>query len=152
MKSLAGLPLLIEQDCGAGKCHLFAFDFGMEWSAFALTSSFLPILRELCRSSVPEGYGVRRVLCGGVLHSADGKEVDTSAPGVVFLEDAPVEIVSPPQEAMTEHALADDLKIALYAENTAPAAENEENKTIPLWNYAACLLAFFLLLEPFARK
>ena len=151
MKSLAGLPLLIEQDCGAGKCHLFAFDFGTEWSAFALTSSFLPILRELCRSSVPEGYGIRRVPCGSVLRSADGKEVDTSAPGVVYLDEAPVEVVSPPQEAMTEHALVDDLKIALYAEKPILPAENEENSTIPLWHYAACFLALFLLLEPVIR-
>ena len=152
VKSLAGLPLLVEQDCGAGKCHLFAFDFGTEWSAFPLTSSFLPILRELCRSSVPDGYGIRRVLCGGVLRSAEGKEVDTSAPGVVYLDDTPVEVVSPPQEAMTEHALVDDLKIALYAEKPALPAENEENSTIPLWHYAACFLALFLLLEPLARQ
>ena len=152
MKSLAGLPLLIEQDCGAGKCHLFAFDFGTEWSAFALTSSFLPILRELCRSSVPEGFGVKRIICGSVLRSAEGKEVDTSTPGVVYLDDTPVEVVSPPQEAMTEHALVDDLKISLYAENITPAAENEDNTTIPLWKYAACFLVLFLLLEPLARR
>ena len=151
VKSLEGLPLLVEQDCGAGRSFLFAFDFGTDWSVFALTSSFLPILRELCRSSLPEGYGIRRLFCGGALHSAAGEKIDTSSPGVVFVDEQPVEVLTSPQEAMTDSANVDDLKIALYTKApTAPGKEASE-AVIDLWRYAAYALALLILLEAAAR-
>ncbi|MBR4674371.1 MAG: BatA domain-containing protein [Victivallales bacterium] len=151
MKSLDGLPLLVEQDCGAGRSFLFAFDFGTDWSVFALTSSFLPILRELCRSSLPDGYGIRRLFCGGVLHSEAGEKIDTSSPGVIFVDEQPVEVFSSPQEAMTESANVDDLKIALYTKMPAVLEREASEAAIDLWRYAAYVLAVFLLLEAGAR-
>ena len=151
IKSLDGLPLLIEKDCGMGKCHLFAFDFGTNWSAFALTSSFLPILRELCRTSIPEGFGMKRIICGGILNTQAGEKVDTSEPGVVFVDGMPVEIVTSPQEAMTESIQVDDLRMALYAKQPVSEAPPVADTTINLWKYAALALMFLLVLEGLVR-
>lgn len=152
MKSLAELPLLIESDHGKGKCYFFGLDFSPAWSAFGLTSSFLPVMRELSRQSVPEGYGVKRIFCGSKLTGKDGVDADTSKPGVLMFDEWPVEVHPPLQESMTERVNVEDLRLTLV-DNEANAGINTPltQEPVEYTRYFAWALALLFLGEAMVR-
>lgn len=147
--SLDKLPLILETPFGTGKCILFTFGFTPDWSPFPLTASFLPLLRELAKDSVPDGYGIKRVTCGD-----ESSGTNTDKPGFAIVDGWPVEIRPPARESMTQRINVEDLRIALTAHPTAQrlnATVTATDATRPVWKAAAFLLAALMLAEATTR-
>ena len=141
LRSLDKLPLLLESPVGAGKAYLFAFDFTPDWTAFPLSASFLPMLRELTAFCVPEGFGIYRLTCGD---EPPAPNLDTSRPAVLMHQDWPVEIAPPYTESVTERLNTEDLRVALTSDAPSrPHHHLPENPPSPL--PAQCCTAMLLL-------
>jgi len=141
LRSLDKLPLLLESPVGAGKAYLFAFDFTPDWSAFPLCASFLPMLRELTASCVPEGFGIYRLTCGDEPPAAG---MDTSRPAVLMHQDWPVEITPPYTESSTERLNTEDLRVALTSDTPSGIPHELPDKP-PSPLPAQCCTALLLL-------
>ena len=123
MESLEGEPLLLRK----GNCSFFAFSFG----EFVLSSSFLPLLREL--APPPEEFGIQRS--------------STGEPGVFFREGTVFEVNAPAAESALDRIDADELTARLHSNAGAV-----QKKHIDLMPWLACALAICSLALLFLRE
>ena len=123
MESLEGDPLLLKN----GNCSFFAFPFG----EFVLSSSFLPLLREL--APPPDEFGIQRS--------------STGEPGVFVREGTVLEVNAPAAESALDRIDADELAVRLHSANAA--APKKRKNLMPWLGYAlaACALALLCLRE-----
>ncbi|MFA6931341.1 MAG: BatA domain-containing protein [Lentisphaeria bacterium] len=163
LRTLAGLPALLELEKDKGRFFSFAFGFDLSWSDFPLSQSFLPLLRELCASVIPADHGYKKITCGESLPRLtrlDGSEIlpeqpiDTSQPGLAHIGEFPLQINLNPSESTLETVKTSDLRRLLYggAEQSSATALSSSPKRRPLWQYCALALALFILLEAMLTK
>ncbi len=161
LKTLDGLPALLETEYGNGRLYSFAFAFNLSWSDFPLSQAFLPLLRELCTAAIPPQHGRKRITCGENiprLYNLDGSEIlpdkpiDNSRPGVALIGDCPLEINLDQREALPETVKTTDLQRFLQRQNepaeAVPAAlPGSHTGRRPLWQYCLFIMALLILLE-----
>ncbi|MBR0459585.1 MAG: BatA domain-containing protein [Victivallales bacterium] len=152
LTSLDHSPLLLEKPHGRGKVFFFAFDFSLDFSALPLTTSFLPLLRELSHTSVPEDFGVKRLLCGTPLLDAQNNPVDTKSPRAFLLDGWPVEVTPPPSESTTEHLPTEDLHVALTGQTATSSSALPPQRDIPLAKPLAVIALLAVLAALFLRS
>ncbi|MCK5804160.1 MAG: BatA and WFA domain-containing protein [Lentisphaeria bacterium] len=160
LKTIDGDPALVERGLGAGRIYASAFAFEPSWSDFPLTQSFLPVIRELLASAVPDDHGIVSLDCGQappeLLVTGEGREgtdtVDTSQPGVTVAGEQALQVNVSRRESVLRQANLYDLRQRLTAGATADDAEASEEAAKletkrELWPFAAVLAAMFLLSE-----
>ncbi|NLZ62867.1 MAG: hypothetical protein GX902_03565, partial [Lentisphaerae bacterium] len=157
LRTLAGLPALLEREHGKGHFYSFAFAFDLSWSDFPLSQSFLPLLRELCAALIPVDHGRKKITCGEPLPKItrlNGSEIlpekaiDTMQPGLARIGEYPLEINLNPAESSPDTVKTGDLLRLLQSSSTTagmpflpPSADNR-----PIWQLWALALAVFILI------
>ncbi len=166
------LPFLIHQRKGGGQTFLFSAGLTADWSDFAFSTSFLPVIREIAASSVAgKGAGVLRISCGekppegfgGVQPEGMGVAAPPAAvekPCVlVSQKGVPLEVNVSRLESVTDKQSLSMLKRKMSVENPAAQAgldASEEGGRQKLWHIFAfaAFVAFALenLLGAFLDK
>jgi len=161
LKTLDGLPALLETEYGNGRLYSFAFAFNLSWSDFPLSQAFLPLIRELCYAAIPPQHGRKRITCGEDIprfYKLDGSEIlpdkpiDSSRPAVAIIGDCPLEIILDHREALPETVKTSDLQRFLHRQDTPSEAINAnltstDTGSRPLWHYCLFIMALLILLE-----
>jgi len=167
LKTLDNDPFLVEHGVGNGRLFASAIAFHPGWSDLPVTGSFLPLVRELLTSAVPDDFGVQRLECGAPIpvprdllgsdealaRQAEGQS--TSAPGVFVLGDVPYEVNVSRRESVLETVNLFDLKAQLAdggQQAVAGAAELGPDGLPPesvtdLWPLCALAAALLALAE-----
>ena len=166
LKTASGDPLLLEQAVGKGRFFLFTFSFSLGSSDLAMTTAFLPLVRELVSGAVPADYGTMRVECGeaAALHRPDlvgaperqgsptaRRTLDTSRPGVQVIDGIPVEVNLSRRESVVEKSDLNELRLRLTGQDAVvagtgvagAAAETDGRDLRPILGLAMAIL--FLL-------
>ncbi len=158
LRTLGGLPALLEREQGKGHFYSFAFAFDLASSDFPLSQSFLPLLRELCAALIPADHGRKKITCGEQLPKItrlDGSEIqpeqpiDTALPGLARIGAYPIEINLNPAESSPETVKTADLQRLLHGGTATagiPLLPPSANSR-PLWKFWAMALAAFILIE-----
>jgi hypothetical protein len=158
LRTLAGLPVLLEREHGKGHFYSFAFAFDLSWSDFPLSQSFLPLLRELCAALIPADHGRKKITCGEPLPKItrlDGSEilpekaVDTTQPGLARIGEYLIEINLNPAESSPDTVKTGDLLRLLQSGSTTAGMPllPPSTDSRPLWKFWALAMAVFILIE-----
>ena len=107
-------PALLEQPVGRGRLFVSTFAFDPGWGDFPMTTSFVPLVRELLVDARPRGGDIRRLECGQEIPpvrtllgpeedpAPDAEAADTSEPGVFVLAGVPHEVNTSRRESVVE--------------------------------------------------
>lgn len=143
-----GDPLLTAQSVGKGRIFSFSFSLGNQWSDLPLTSSFLPLIKEIFKQdNFTNSSGVQRVsaMAKHPVHKGLFK-----TPGIATIMQRPYEINVSRDESITAKVNLTELRRAMTG-NIPTQSEKEQklesNDFISLTPYVAGLAALLFLLE-----
>ncbi|OGV82661.1 MAG: hypothetical protein A3K19_32585 [Lentisphaerae bacterium RIFOXYB12_FULL_65_16] len=167
LRTLDDDPALVECTVGKGRLFVSTFAFHTGWSDLPVTGSFLPLVRDLLSTAVPDDWGVIRLECGQPAPQPHTSEFaspgtartdappDTSAPGVFALDGVPCEVNVSRRESVVEKVNLFDLQTQLQSGNATP--QDSPAPTAPsvtgggaareLWPWCAGAAAVLLLGE-----
>jgi hypothetical protein len=164
LRAVTGDPLLVERPVGKGRFLQFAYGFDLSWSEMAMTTAFLPILREVATTAVPADFGTLRVECAGAVPDSLARVFrsdtrgghreslpDLGQPGVYKVRQTPVEVNISRQESVPEQI---DIA-ALHRRFTGDAGGTAAPHAVagiqetgwPLWPGLTAAAALLYLLE-----
>jgi len=155
-------PALVQQDVGNGRVYASAVAFDPTWSDLPVTTSFLPLIRELFAGpNIGSERAVGQLECGepvprlksllGEDAAAPEDDVDTGEPRVIVVGDRPFEVNVSRHESVPDQrpllAVREQLQTGDETPITATPAERERMETVQLWPWCASALALLLLGE-----
>lgn len=143
-----GDPLLTAQRVGKGRIFSFAFSLGNQWSDLPLTSSFLPLIKEIFKQdNFSNCSGVQRVECTAN-HPVHKKRFN--APGITTILQRPFEINVSRGESIVDKVNLTELRRAMTGSMTTKGDKKLQKKSsdfISLTPYLAGLTALLFILE-----
>lgn len=166
-------PLLFSEDIGKGRIYYSALAFNPEWSSLALTTAFLPFIREIFGRASGESSDIIRLSCGEEVpdnikaNLASVKLINPSkqniseknilnAPAVFTVAEMPVEVNVSRKESVPQKQSLNMLRnqlVRMENKNTTPSGSvfETEVKNNPaafdLWPACALAAALILILE-----
>lgn len=155
LKTESGDPLLIRERVGNGAVIISALDFDPDYTDLPLRNSFVPLLWETLGESVDANRAnpsleVGEDIPAELTPEGMGGEFDTSQPGVILVNGAPVEINVARSESIAQGAVLADLRGRVMAGARGPAAETSgagEEPGEPLWPWLGALALLACLIE-----
>lgn len=160
-------PALLEQPVGKGRLFFSTFAFDPAWGDFPMTTSFVPLVRELLVDARPRGGDICRLECGQEIPPVrtllgsegetgqDAELGDTSEPGVFVLSGVPHEVNTSRRESVVEKVSLPLLASRLRGVEatgatdltTIGASEDETVREHVLWPHFALAVAVLFLLD-----
>jgi len=155
LETETGDPLLVRERLGDGAVIISALDFDPSATDLPLRNSFVPVLWELLGESVsredqaPE-IGVGEPVPAAMASDAQTGEYDTSEPGVILVDGAPLRINVDRSESVAQGAVLADLRGQILAA-TAGAAPRDGSGAgqpgSPLWPWLGALALLACIFE-----
>lgn len=163
-----GAPVVVRQSVGKGKVFVFTVAASSNWSDLPLRMSFVPLLHELLRTSLPERRAIPRIECGQtppsppqLLEGAVDRPAaapDTSKPGIVRSGGRPVEVNVSRRESerarvslvRLRETLTGSAALAATGRTDSAASDGADaagGRNRPFWSWLAVAAAIALIAE-----
>lgn len=155
LKTEGGDPLLIRERVGNGAVIISALDFDPDYTDLPLRNSFVPLLWETLGEPLDANRGnpsleVGEAVPAELVPEGQAGQYDTTNPGVILINGAPVEINVARSESIAQGAVLADLRGRVMAGARGQSAQTSgagDDPGEPLWPWLGALALLACVIE-----